>query len=176
MPQGLQDVSRTGGRRWEDAPHRRLWQPRDAYESFETAHAKQDGDAMLLVDSEAPVTSQGPWQHLKVRDGWERPDGATDEQCHLMVQVMESWFLADADTLSSFYGQGFRRQALPQNPNVEDVLKQDVLAGLAQATRDTGKGIYNKGADSFAILEKLDPAKVRSASPYADRLISALST
>ena len=149
---------------------------RNAYESFEAAHASQDGDAMLLVDAEATVTSQGPWQHLKVRDGWERPEGATDEQCHLMVQVMESWFLADADTLSSFYGQGFRKQDLSPNPRVEDVSKHDVLASLARATRDTGKGIYNKGADSFAILENLDPARVRSASPYADRLISALST
>ena len=148
----------------------------DAYESFKTAHASQDGGAMLLVDAEAPVTSQGSWQHLNARDGWARPANATDEQCHLMVQVMESWFFADADALSSFYGQGFRRQALPQNPNVEGVLKQDVLAGLAQATRETGKGIYKKGADSFAILENLDPARVRSASPYADRLISALST
>ena len=101
---------------------------RDAYESFETAQVKM-GNAMLLVDAEAPVTSQGPWQHLRAIDGWARPPNATDEQCHLMVQVMESWFLADADALSSFYGQGFRKQALPQNPNVEDVSKQDVLLG-----------------------------------------------
>ena len=97
---------------------------RDAYESFEAAHASQDGDAMLLVDAEATVTSQGPWQHLKVRDGWERPEGATDEQCHLMVQVMESWFLADADTLSSFYDQGFRKASdLPQNPRCRRCLE-----------------------------------------------------
>ena len=147
----------------------------NAYESFQKEHG--DGvNAMLLVDAEEPVESAGPWQHLSARDGWELPSGATDEQCHLMVQVMESWFLADADTLSSFYGQGFRRQALAQNPNVEGVLKHDVLASLARATRDTGKGIYNKGTTSFAILEKLDPAKVRRASPYADRFIRALST
>ena len=148
---------------------------RNAYESFQKEHG-EGVNAMLLVDAEEPVESAGPWQHLSARDGWARPSNATDEQCHLMVQLMESWFLADADALSSFYGQGFRGHALPPNPNVEDVLKQDVLAGLAQATRDTGKGIYNKGATSFAILEKLDPAKVRRASPYADRFIRALST
>ena len=120
------------------------------------------------------MTSQGPWQHLKARDGWERPDGATDSQCHLMVQVMESWFLADADTLDSFYGQGFRKQDLSANPSIEEVPKQDVFDRLARATRNTSKGSYQKGVDSFAILEKLDPTKVRNSSPYAERLIQAL--
>ena len=56
--------------------------------------------------------------------------------------------------------EGFRAPALPQNPNIEDI-RDDVLAGLNRAARDTGKGAYNKSSDSFAILEKLDPAKVR---------------
>ena len=127
---------------------------------------------VLLVDAEEPVTVPSPWQHLQASDGWGRPVGATDEQCHLMVQVMESWFLADA--LESFYGQRFRRQAFPANPNIEQVAKQDVLDGLEQATRDTGNGQYNKGKHSFELLAKLDPAKVRNASPYADRLIQVL--
>ena len=90
-----------------------------------------------------------------------------------MVEVMESWFLADPDTLESFYGQGFRRNALPANPNIEGVFKQDVFNGLGQATRDTKKSSYNKGAHSFDILAELDPAKVRGASPHAERLIRA---
>ena len=146
----------------------------DAYDSFRTAHAHEDAIAMLLVDAEGQVTAQGPWQHLKIRDNWDRPGGATDDQCHLMIQVMEAWFLADADALESFYGQRFRRQALPANPNIEQVAKQGVLDGLEQATRDTGKGQYNKGKHSFELLAKLDPAKVRNASPYADRLIQVL--
>ncbi len=144
---------------------------RNAYESFQKPHAGEN--AMLLVDAEAPVTSQGPWQHLKARDGWERPAGATDSQCHLMVQVMESWFLADADTLSSFYGKDFRLKNLPANADIEKVPKQDVLDRLAQATRNAQKGSYKKGVDSFASMAKLDPAKVRSSLPYADRLIRA---
>ena len=147
----------------------------DAYDRFKTAHASGNSDAVLLVDSEGPVSPSGSWQHLKSRDGWDRPAGTTDDQCHLMVQVMESWFLADKDALSSFYGQGFRPQTLPANPDIEKVSKPDVLNGLAQATRDTGKGPYKKGSNSFAILEKLDPEKVRNESPYADRFIRALS-
>ena len=129
---------------------------------------------MLLVDSETPVTAQGPWQHLQANDHWDRPGGATDEQCHLMVQVMESWFLANADVLVSFYGQDFQKQVLPADPNIERVPKQDVLNKLAQATRNT-KGGYKKGTHSFEILEKLDPGKVRAASRYADRFMKALS-
>ena len=147
----------------------------DAYDSFKTAHAREGEAAMLLVDAEGPMSEPGPWQHLERRDGWRRPDGATDGQCHLMVQVMESWFLADTDTLESFYGRDFRRRALPANPEVEDVSKQDVLDGLTRATRDTTKGHYNKGAHSFEILADLDPEKVRNASPHAARLIQALS-
>ena len=147
----------------------------DAYDRFRTAHADEDVTAILLVDAEGPVEeAQGPWQHIETRDGWHRPYTATEEQCHLMVQVMESWFLADIDAMESFYGQRFRRQALPANSNVERVAKQDVLDGLEQATRETGKGQYNKGKHSFELLATLNPAKVREASAYADRLILAL--
>ena len=91
-----------------------------------------------------------------------------------MVEVMESWFLADVDALESFYGQGFRRQALPPNPKVEDISKQRVLDRIDQAARDAKKCGYHKGSHGFAILERLDPAKVRDASPYAGPFIDAL--
>ena len=147
----------------------------NAYDRFRTAHANGEV-AILLVDAEKPVTAVGPWEHLKGRDNWDRPAGTTDQQCHLMVQVMESWFLADMSALVSYYGQGFRRQALPQDPNIEDVSKPDVNNGLDQATRATQKGPYSKGKHSFEILERLDPAKVVGASPYAKRLIVAITS
>ena len=149
---------------------------RNACESFKTAHDQGNGTVLLLVDAEGPVTAAGSWLHLQARDGWNRPDGATDEQCHLMVEVMESWFLADREALEAFYGNGYRSNALPPRQNVEEIPKGDVCNGLARATRNSTKGRYHKGAHSFRILEKLDAAKVRRASPYADRFISTLST
>ena len=146
----------------------------NAYDSFKTARFRKDGISMLLVDAEEPVTASGPWEHLAARDNWVRPTGATDDQCHLMVQVMESWFLADVESMESFYGPSFRKQALPANPKVEKVAKQDVLNGIEQATRDTSKGRYSKGKHSFDLLAALDPAKVRDASPHADRFIRTL--
>ncbi len=146
----------------------------DAYKTF-SADAPKTMRAVLLVDAEGPVTAQSPWQHLQANDGWSRPQGAADSQCHLMVQVMESWFLADPEALEGYYGQGYRSNALPPRLNVEQVSKQDVLAGLDRAARNTGKGGYEKGKHGFEILATLDPAKVRSASPHADRFINALS-
>ena len=148
---------------------------KNTYDSFVTAHISTNGAAMLLVDAEEPVTALGTWEHLADRDNWPRPTDATDEQCHLMVQVIESWFLADVDGLASFYGNDFKRGSLPQNPNIEQVSKQDIYNGLAHATRHVTKGRYSKGKQSFELLAKLDPAKVRNASPYADRLIRALT-
>ena len=148
----------------------------NAYESFATAHAQVTGAGppMLLVDAEEPVTATGPWAHLGARDGWTRPAGATDDQCHLMVQVMESWFLADRPALGDFFGQRFQESALPGNPHVEAVAKSDILDGLERASRATNKGEYAKGKHSFEILARVDPAKVSAAAPYAKRFLDIL--
>ena len=150
----------------------------NAYAQFRARLAKNDGNALLLVDSEArvtaPATAAQPWQHLRSSDRWERPAGASNDQCHLMVQTMESWFLADPEALGAYYGQDFRESALPANPNIEQIPKQDVDAGIASATRNAAKGRYSKSKHSFDLLARIDPAKVKSASPYAQRFIDAL--
>lgn len=148
----------------------------DAFNSFEREHRRGGQQAVLLIDADSPVTTQSPWQHIQSNHGWNRPRGTSDKQCHLMVQIMESWFLADVNALESFFGTGFRSQSLPRNPNIEDVLKEDVENGLKRASRDTGPGEYNKGKHSFNILAMLDPEKVKKASPHADRFIKSLSS
>ncbi len=146
-----------------------------AYDAFKTAHERGTRIAVLLVDAEAPVTAQNSWTHLNTRDSWPRPTGATNDQCHLMVQVMESWFLADRKALANFYQQGFRPNALPGNPRqIEQVPKQDVLSGLERATRATTRGRYHKSRHSFEILASLDPEKVTTASPCAKIFVDTL--
>src|SRR5262249_40562677 len=83
---------------------------------------------VLLVDSEAPV-DRTPWKHLEGRDGWEIPD-SPEEQCHLMVHSMESWLVADPETLAEFYGQGFRLKSLPATLDVETVPKEKIAVAL----------------------------------------------
>ena len=101
-----------------------------AFDKFRAALAVRNDRVftVLLVDSEDPVAEgAGPWRHLMNRDTWSAPDGANDENAHLMVQCMEAWFLADKDCLAAFFGHDFNRNALPGNQNIEEVAKADVL-------------------------------------------------
>lgn len=99
----------------------------------------------LLVDSEAAVVV-GPsaWQHLHDRDNWDRPQGARDDQMFLMVQVMETWLLADRAALREYFGAPFRENALRQWPELEDLPKPDVLEALARATAGCPKTLRQR--------------------------------
>lgn len=164
----------------------------DAYDSFCTALRSGEA-AMLLVDSEEPVLPEAqprdasrredrdhwqPWLHLKQRqgDGWDKPTGSEDLQCHMMVQCMEAWLLADRETLKAFFGQGFKEKALPAAANpVERVSKQQIYDALAKATRECKtKSTYGKGEHSFKLLALVNPAKVAESSPWARRFIETL--
>lgn len=131
---------------------------------------------VLLVDSEAPVTT-GLWEHLEAREGdnWHRPLGADDQQVHLMVQTMEAWLLADQQTVTEYYGQGFLAASLPRQANVELIPKRDALTALQHASRPTQKGEYHKTRHGFDLLGRVDPTRVRNASRHADRLFNVLA-
>ena len=152
-----------------------------AYESYCIA-VKQGNEALLLIDSEAFIQNmdgepmnRNPWEHLKTHDNWQRPEGATNADCHLMVQVMESWFLVDITALERYYGNGFNAKALPNHPNIEQIPKTDVEKALNTSTKMTNKKGYSKSRDSFEILASIDPAKVARKSVWASRFISVLS-
>ena len=149
----------------------------NAFDQFQTrlTKAADKKSILLLVDSEGPISpATKPWSHLEKRDPWKCPPGAGDDNVHLMVQCMESWFLADKECLEEHFGPKFRRASLPANPKIEDVPKSDVMSGLKSATKACKSG-YSKGSHSFRILAKVDPQKVKAASLYADRLIETVS-
>lgn len=144
-----------------------------AFDKFKTACKANEETAILLVDSEdlVPVNTS-PWTFLENRpgDNMTKPDNTTDDHCHLMVVCMETWFLADPEALSRFFGQGFNSNALPKNKDVEAIPKSDVFTGLKNATRRCDKkGTYGKGDHSFKILLKIDPNKVFAVSTWAKR-------
>ena len=148
-----------------------------AFGRFRTSVGINASDVMpmLLVDSEGPLADgHDPWQHLKSRDNWDRPEGTSDEQAQLMVQCMESWFLGDRDAVAEYYGNDFNRNALPANPRPEQIDKKAVLDSLKNASRNTTKGGDSKGRHSFEILAAIDPTAVRAVCPYADRLLMTL--
>lgn len=147
----------------------------NAFRDFKTA-LKDHPDAfnVLLVDSEAPM-NKPPWEHLKFRDNWDSP-GVDDTHCHLMVQTMEAWFIADIETLKKFYGQGFRENLIPKNQNVEKIDKDSLERSLKEATRNTkSKGEYQKIQHASELLKHLDTHKVRKASHHCDRLFTTLA-
>ena len=131
---------------------------------------------LLLVDSEEAVQEgRSPWQHLDARDNWRPPGGAGDDRAFLMVQVMETWFLADREALRRHFGSRFRENVLRQWPRLEDVPKASVLAALRDATSDCSPP-YDKGTVSFQLLAGINPGLVETACPHAARLLRRLRT
>jgi hypothetical protein len=145
-----------------------------AYRAFKIAlKANPTAFNVLLVDAEEAV-EQTPWLHLAQRDGWACPEGVTDDQCHLMVQCMEAWFIADRDTLRQYYGQGFLQNTLPRTRNIETVAKVDLSRRLEQATRQTQKGEYHKIRHGTELLARVSTSLVRASCPHCDRLFITL--
>ena len=146
--------------------------------------------AMLLIDSEAPVEEQfergdfsewKPWAQLQSRkdadgnqcDNWDRV--GADRDCHLMVQMMETWFLADSEAMKVYYGRGFNEDGFTvRSNNIENIPKEKVYDIIENSTRETKKKGYSKGSDSFKILALIEPAKVKERSKWAKRFLDTL--
>ena len=136
-----------------------------------------DSINVLLMDSEGPFTSD-LIQSVRTHDRWDPSSNYSvpDESLNFMVQVMESWFLADMQALSAYYGRAFSANRLPANSAVEEIPKDDVLSGLAGATRATTKGRYHKTNHGPRLLEAIDPDKVCAAAPNCSRLFYFLNS
>jgi hypothetical protein len=158
---------------------------RDACEDFlMSVESYPDAFNVLLIDSESPVSeTHTPWEHLRSRKE-DQPwilatQGQDDDCCHLMVQTMEAWFIADIDALSKFYNGRFKEDYLHRrlgNQSVENVPKYNLNKWLTSATNKTSKGKYHKTRHAPKLLELLDVDKVRKASPSCDRLFTTIIT
>lgn len=134
-----------------------------------------DSFVILLVDSENAVAAGNTAKRfLQETTTWDLKD-TRDEQCHLMVQIMESWFLADTDALKAYYGKGFNVAAIQKNPKVEEVLKADILGALSKATKNSSKGEYHKTRHGTELLTRIDPKKVRQVAPHCEKLFRTIS-
>jgi len=90
-----------------------------------------------------------------------------------MVQVMETWFLADRELLKSYFGSSFRENHLRKWPVLEEIPKPTIFEALEKATAGCPKR-YAKGKISFELLGQLDPQKVETACPHAKTLLERL--
>ena len=112
---------------------------------------------VLLLDREDPQEFERRKKAL---------EGCDPNSIFWMLQIMESWFLADVDALKALFGG-----SLPKgNPNVEEIPKADVLERLKKAAN----GEFHKVKHGTTLLELIDPAKVRKAARNCDRMFSVM--
>lgn len=133
------------------------------FHAFANATEKQTADYVLLVvDAEKPVvdnTPSGRLVHLKACDGWNF-ESVDESRVHLMTQCMEAWIVADPDRLGDYYGQGFRKNALPKRQVLDEEPKASLLSSLDAATKKTKKGPYGKITHASEVLKRLRPGVV----------------
>ena len=160
-----------------------------AFSSFERALRNGDGYPILLVDSEDPVADDnqpdanpsGAWRHLSgPPDRWTRPSGAADDQAQLMVTTMETWLLADRQTLIAYFspamsGSTMSASALLPDTNLESHRKKKVAYALRNTTQSSRKGRYHKGNHSFDLLGKVEPEELKTRLPHFRRFIETLN-
>lgn len=153
----------------------------DTYATFKTAHDSGNYDYVaLLVDSEDPVTDiEKPWEHLTTRDGWPRPDKATDDQVFLMTTCMETWMVADPDSLKKHFKDGakacLKERSLPPVTKLEARDRHEVQNKLIAATTScTNK--YEKNKRSFDVLGVVDPKILSTRLDSFARMIRILKT
>jgi len=154
----------------------------EAFKMFTHAINSQDVNAnhiFLLVDSEAFVQDaddsiKRPKQHLRTRDPSWQMHYIPESQIHFMAQVMESWMIADIESLAGFYGQQFNHNAISRNNNVEEINKLQVGIFLEEATRRTQKGKYHKILHGSQILGIINSEVVRQRASYCDRFLRAI--
>jgi hypothetical protein len=123
---------------------------------------------VLLLDSDETIAGD-----LAAFCDKKRLAGLSD-QVFWMAQIMESWFLADPESLNRYYRDGFQKNALDGNPKVEQIPKSDVLSRLKAATRGTKKREYHKTGHAPDLLAKIDPDLVTTAAPNCKRLFDVL--
>ena len=97
----------------------------------------------------------------------------SDDQAQLMVTTMETWLVADPNTVIKHF-PGMSNKKLPSGIDLEGRTKKDVLAALKKATSSSKKGEYKKGRDSFDLLAKLNPVELKSKLPHFSRFVKAL--
>jgi len=153
--------------------------PRDAaFKAFRNSIDKPVAGefVVLLVDSETIPAAANAWTHLKSRDQWKKPVGATNDQAQLMVASMETWLISDPGALADYFGRNFKRHQIPTG-RLEERSKDDVYKAIKMATSAAiPKGQYGKARDSFKLLARIDPARLRASCSWAHRFFTMLET
>jgi hypothetical protein len=137
-----------------------------AFEKFRSAHIANAGSFIALwVDGEEPMADiEAAWEHLQDYDEWPQPHGSIDEQVLFMTTCMETWFVADRETLKGQFKNKLQVSALPALQHLENRGHHEIQNSLIHATRNCTNA-YAKGAKSYEILGKLSPVVLEQYLP-----------
>ena len=148
----------------------------DTLQSFRSGmETRKSSFVAMWVDSEDPISNvEETWTHLKSRDNWDRPAGATDDQLLLMTTCMETLIVADRTALRGHFKSKLQESALPPLENLEQRHRRDVQDRLVHASRDCSNQ-YAKGRRSFEVLSKLNPDTLEQLPSFkrARRILDA---
>jgi len=147
-------------------------------ETFKSFRNAVDGYAAtwsgLLIDSDcSPAAGADDALKLLRTRKWD-VSSLEQSQCHLMVVQMETWLIADPDSLEKHFGKDFDRKALPNQASLEHILGQTVMEALRKAVRNTKSREYRKIQDGAKLLKRVDPRRVRQRASSCDRLFKTL--
>jgi len=127
--------------------------------------ARQDhpgSHVLLLVDADGTVT-QSAKSHLVA--SYADLASVPDDEIHLTVQIMETWFVADPVVLAAYYGKGFLVKALSKHADLEQVPKaqvKDVTSTMRQERHRRASAIRS-GTPSISCNESIRPRSGRDA-------------
>lgn len=136
---------------------------------------------MLLVDADGSVINNAsPKSHLSSR--WHNSN-ATDKQCHLMVQIMESWFFANIDVLYDFYGIDRNNNSpldIYQNiQNIQNLDKSIIRQTMLDISKCSSYGDYEeygKVKQAVEILKELNLDIVREKASHCDEFCNGVES
>lgn len=145
-----------------------------AYEKF-VSRSEDDRIVFLLIDSEQHKERDLPnWEFLSRTRKLRKPKAAGVNSLGLMVQCMETWFLADRDAAIGYFRLGKGGDPLPRHAHPELVPKVRILDSFDKASHQSRRRRYQKGADALALLGLVDPNIVAERCPHAERFFNAL--
>lgn len=124
---------------------------------------------VLLKDSEMPVPNDR--RVLLTSHGI---DDSHTANVFWMVELMESWFLADPEAVEIYYG--LSSNSMQRTADVERLSKRDVQRRLKQVTRRTSKGEYHKVKHAPYLLQRLDAQRVQACAEHCRELFNRLAT
>ena len=142
---------------------------------------KKDNDALLLLDSEMNVKGDEDKtdalrrfiQNVKKRKDWdENSDEIPEDRIHFMVACMESWFIADVDTIQTYFGIG--KEKIQDWQDVEIIDKDKILDTLKKIAGESPKKKYSKTRDATKLLRRTNPLVVKEKAYFCDRFLKFL--